>query len=174
LTFDIEDVLLAGSLLTYFASQYRLFSLGTAAFPPDTRPNPRAKTGDEPEKRPESSVGPTELLWLGLTLLASLVLGVVMWRLTVEQWPITRLSPSDLRPAFSPWRYVLLIWLLGVGTLVLRGIFHTLRAYRSSEAEARMVLQDALWTETRGEQRRINRWIAWQRRRLSRRKENQT
>ncbi len=171
LTFDIEDLLLAASLLTYLASQYRMFSLGTAAFPPDMRPTPRAETGDAPEARPESSVGPRELLWLGATLLASLLLGFLMWRMTVVERPGIGLSARGFRPVDTPWRYAMLFWLIGTGVLLLRGFFHTLRAYRSKVAEARMVLQDALWAETRGEQRRINRWIAWQKRRHARRKE---
>jgi hypothetical protein len=170
---DMGDILLAGSLLTYLSAQYRLFSLGSAAFPPDSRPTPRAETGDEPEKRPESSVGAVELMWLAITLLASLALGVIIWRLTVVDWTIHGPAPADLRPSESSWRLVLLICVAGLETLVLTGLFRALRIYRSSEAEARMALQDALWSETRGEHRRVGRWIAWQNRRLQRRKENQ-
>ena len=29
------------------------------------------------------------------------------------------------------------------------------------EATARLLLQDEVWKETRGEQRRLNRWLTW-------------
>jgi hypothetical protein len=169
-TIDIEDALLAGSLLTYLAAQYRLFSLGTAAFPPDSRPTPKAQSGEAPEKRPEGSVRPVELLWLGLTMLVTVVIAFLVWRAAIVDWTVYGPAPANLRPAHTFWRFALLIWLFGIGTLMLTGIFRTLRIYRNNETEARMVLQDALWAETRGEQRRINRWVAWQRR-LLRRKE---
>jgi len=53
-------------------------------------------------------------------------------------------------------------------TVVLAGGFRLLRTYRMSADEARMVLQEDLWAETRGEQRRQARWLAWARRRANR------
>jgi hypothetical protein len=40
-----------------------------------------------------------------------------------------------------------------------------------SVEEATLLLQDTLWLETRREQGRINRWLAWARLRSRRRKE---
>jgi hypothetical protein len=62
------------------------------------------------------------------------------------------------------WRFVSLVWLLGVGTIVLVSFAGTLRIYRMTVDEARMIGQDILWTEMRGEQRSIARWLAWSRR----------
>jgi hypothetical protein len=172
-SFDMDDALMAAGVLTYLASQYRLFSLGSAAFPPDSRPRTGGEAGDEPEQRPTSLATPMELAWLGLTLLASIALGLLIWYLTIVDWTVVGPKPAQLDPARTGWRYILLIWLLGMGTLVLIGVFHTLRNYRMSEDESRMVLQDSIWSETRGEQRRVNRWIAWQQRRLQRKRESQ-
>ena len=82
--------------------------------------------------------------------------------------PPTREQPYQYNIGPVPWRMLLLIWLLGVGTVVLSGCFRLLRAYRMSADESRMVLQESLWAETRGEQRRHARWLAWARRKANR------
>src|SRR5262249_13350429 len=64
----------------------------------------------------------------------------------------------------TAWRFASLIWLLGIGVILLVGFLGTLRTYRMTPDEARMVGQDVIWVETRGEQRRITRWTAWARR----------
>jgi hypothetical protein len=71
-------------------------------------------------------------------------------------------SQMDLKPAV--WRFASLVWLLGIGAVVVTSFLGTLRTYRMTGDEARMIGQDALWTETRGEQRRTTRWLAWARR----------
>jgi hypothetical protein len=163
---EFGDVVLAAAMLTYLVSQYRLFSLGSAAFPPDTRPRPDRPIGDEPELRPDSLMNVNELFWMILVVIQSLIMGLIIWDLVSTNWRLGETS------AETRWRFVSLMWVLGLGALVLVGFFRILRNYRMSEDEARMVLQDTLWTETRGDQRRIARWMAWQRRQLQRRRED--
>src|SRR5262245_41937349 len=45
--FDLNDILLCPAALAYLAGQYRLFSLGSSAAPPDVRPRPDRLAGDE-------------------------------------------------------------------------------------------------------------------------------
>jgi len=39
--------------------------------------------------------------------------------------------------------------------------FRYWRRVQMDRVSALLMLQDILWNETRGEQRRINRWLAW-------------
>lgn len=173
--FRLDDLLIGTALLAYMASQYRLFSLGYAAVPPDPRPRPDRASGDEPDPRPGESVSPGELVWLAGIVGAALLLGQLMWLFVTREWVITEEGePERVGIPVVPWRMILLVWMLGVGMIVLTGLFRVLRAYRQSDEEARMVLQDALWSETRGEQRRSARWIAWARRQVEREQREQS
>jgi len=172
--FEINDLLLCPAMLAYLAGQYRLFSLGSAAVPPDPRPRPDRLAGDTPDPRPPSLVAPREVGWLGGVILGCVVAGQLLWLFLVVEWaPPTQEQPYQYNIGTVPWRMLLLIWLLGVGTVVLTGGFRLLRAYRMSGDEARMVLQEEFWAETRGEQRRQTRWLAWARRRANRTLEKQ-
>ena len=42
-------------------------------------------------------------------------------------------------------------------------VFRYWRRLQMDRVSAMLMLQDLLWHETRGEQRRISRWIAWKR-----------
>ena len=75
----------------------------------------------------------------------------------------------DLPP--SLWPIVVLIW---AGVIVLALVW-TYLAYigrtLASEEESLLFLQDQLWAETRGEQRQINRAVAWTRLRRQKKEE---
>jgi hypothetical protein len=65
---------------------------------------------------------------------------------------------------------MLLVWLLGLVFLVASALLSYLAQGRARPEEAALVLQDEAWRETSREQRRIQRWRVWARRR-QRRKE---
>jgi hypothetical protein len=167
--FEINDLLLCAAVLAYLSGQYRLFSLGSAAVPPDARPRPDRLAGDEPDPRPPALVQPREFGRLGGVILGCVLGGQLLWLIIVINWaPPTREQPYQYNIGPEKWRMLLLTWLIGVGTVVLTGCFRLLRTYRMSADESRMVLQEALWAETRGEQRRQARWLAWARRKANR------
>ena len=58
-----------------------------------------------------------------------------------------------------------IIWGLGGLVLIASTVIGYLAWRRMTPDEAAVVLQDTVWTETRREERKINRWLAW---RLSR------
>jgi hypothetical protein len=62
-------------------------------------------------------------------------------------------------------------WLLGGGVLLASLLLGHLLFRRQSPEEAALFLQDTVWKETRREQRRLNRWLAWARLRQEKRKE---
>jgi len=52
--------------------------------------------------------------------------------------------------------------------LLASSILNYLARRQMTRAEAELMLQDILWRETRREQRRIGRWLAWSRNRQDR------
>lgn len=56
-----------------------------------------------------------------------------------------------------------LIWGLGGLVLIASTVIGYLAWRRMTPDEAAVVLQDTVWTETRREERKINRWLAWRR-----------
>jgi hypothetical protein len=68
------------------------------------------------------------------------------------------------------WRTLVLFWTIGLVLLVGAGLIDYLGRRALSPDESAVFLQDQLWQETRGEQRRLGRWLAWARLR-QRRKE---
>ena len=66
------------------------------------------------------------------------------------------------------WKVMLLAWLLGLVFIVATTAVRYAAQWYLCPEEAAMFLQDTLWRETSREQRRINRWIAWARRRQQR------
>jgi hypothetical protein len=69
------------------------------------------------------------------------------------------------------WQFRGGFWLLGGGVLVASLLLNHLLFRRQSPEEAALFLQDMVWKETRREQRRLNRWLAWARLRQEKRKE---
>jgi hypothetical protein len=136
--------------LAYIVAQYRLIGLTTGVLPPEVRkgkPRPRAAAG-----------GSAELSIALFTVSAATVGAFLLWRLVGAM-------PAPWNIDTRQWRLGVLVWLVIVGVAVIGAILSHLGWRRASRAEAVIYLQDALWHETRREQRRINRWRAWCRRR---------
>jgi hypothetical protein len=166
----LSDLLVAAGMLAYFLGQYRLYGLRSQAVPPDTRVRPGGGEGDESDARPTHLFQPRELRWPALVLPLCLIAGQLLWQWVTSsgEWTLVDAPPEQLGMRDTIWRLFSLVWLLGVGAIVLVGAGGIMRLYRMSGYEARMIAQDALWTETRGEQRRQNRWLTWVRRKRAR------
>jgi hypothetical protein len=136
--------------LAYVVAQYRLVGLTTGVLPPEVRkgaPRPRVPAG-----------GSAELSTALFTVSAATVGAFLLWR-------IVGAVPAPWNIDSRQWRLGLLAWGLIVGVAVLGAILGHLGWRRASRTEAAIFLQDWLWHETRRDQRRINRWRAWCRRR---------
>jgi hypothetical protein len=155
----LADLILAAAVLGYVAGQCRLTGLAGRLLPADPRL----------PKRPAGSI---ERADLGLEIVL-LVISLPAWAMVAqaawEQLPSARNDHLAISP--SGWRLIVLTWLLGLGGIVAAGMVAYLNRRYRTPAEAALFLQDVLWRETRGEQRRLYRWIAWRRLRSSRRKE---
>jgi hypothetical protein len=173
----VSDLLLAASTLIYLASAMRLLTLARHALPPDVRRSlqppgarvagrwllPKAPAGRSLREAPANEI---------FTLLSAapafvLVAYVIEVYLFFDKDPPDWIRPLDR----SVWRALLLAWWGGLALVVLHGFLSYLGRAQASRQESLLYLQDQLWRETCGEQRRLNRWIAWARLRKQRKEE---
>jgi hypothetical protein len=158
----LSDLLLALSVLTYAAAQYRVQGLTRRLFPPPPRrralaavEGPEAtKKAEELERRSPDGVKGREFVALLAGLAACGVGAAVFW-----DWLKDRVTDLEI-PNFV-WQGILALWLLGGAILIAAAALRYLAFRRMSAPEALLYLQDVLWRESRGEQRRLNRWLAW-------------
>jgi hypothetical protein len=158
----LSDGLLAVSLLGYAVAHYRLQGLVTRLLPQD----PRRRGTDTARRRSPELVRAGEVLLLLLTLPACAGLAYLF-----AGW--LRKRETDLEIADSAWQGILGLWLIGGGVVIVAGLLRYLALRRMTRLEALMYLQDVLWRETRAEQRRLNRWLAWAWLRRRRREERE-
>lgn len=169
---NLPELILGGAVLGYVAAHYRLQSLLLNIFPLDPR-RPLAAPGSEPSKESPKSppvCRPSRLVTqreIGLLLL-SLPFSAALARLTWQILPADGKYPGL---ADSVWQLILVAWSLGTPIFMLAGLIGYWRRQQMSEQEGMVLLQDVVWQETRGEQRRLNRWLAWAGLRARRRKE---
>jgi len=168
--FRLSDVLLTAGLLTYLVPQYRLIGLRGSIVPADPRPRADRLGGDELETRPIETARPGEWKHLFWLLPVCLIVGQLAWRWVTlgDTWNFGFEEVKRLDITRTWWRMYVLVWILGITGLLLAGGISILRLYRMTTAEAAMAGQETLWNETRGEQRRIHRWLAWMRRKKAR------
>jgi hypothetical protein len=157
---------LALGLVTYVAANCRLQSLAASILPADLRqreeqPRRRGRWRwrewvAAPQKRAGRLLTPQEIarfvLMLPMPALAAQALGLVIarpWQWTVFHQRLHRL--------------IALAWLLVMGLLIAGTILAHWRRRQLDRAGSAVYLQDTLWHETRREQRRTFRWLAWRR-----------
>jgi hypothetical protein len=167
---QLTDLLLCAAVLAFVMGHYRLIGLLKNVFPedprraekmPEGRGLPVGGKGAVRERRSTRLVGSLEWLVLLLSLPIWVVLGQLAWRLLPGRW-----SPDDIPGWLWAWTGLVVPILLTTGILVVASGFLAYWRRRGLTAEAGQVyLQDVLWEETRREQRRVNRWLAWGRKR---------
>jgi hypothetical protein len=169
------DLALTCAVMAYMTAQYRLFGLADNLFPRDARPRdvgqdaPRGPDGEvlRPalQCRSAANVPAGELPRLLVSLPAWCLLGAFGWLVLM-----TRASPIQGLPV-EIWRIALLVW--GVGLFLAGAIagLGYLSQVQATPAEQRLYLQEQLWRQTRGDQRRLNRWLVAARMRRQRREE---
>jgi hypothetical protein len=174
------DVLLAVAFVGYTAAHYRLVSVTRHIFPVDRRRRVR-QAGAGKRRRP--SLGPVleqkrspglfrtdEAGPLLFAAVACACLAEFLWL-----WLSDRSVGSDLLeysgfqqavPIPDPlWRLFLLVWVFCLVLIPITGILAYLGQRRLTAEESALFLQDQLWRQTRREQSRLSRWLAWATRR---------
>jgi hypothetical protein len=167
------DLLLGCAVVAYAISHYRVQSLIGHVFPVD----PNNKSEPKPRRGVFKILPPRRRMKLerrSAELVTSTEIAGVLWSIPVfvilAQY-IWLALPNESPHLYVPqpiWRAMVLTWMIGLACFVAFGILGYLRARQMTHAEATILLQDALWAETRREQRRLNRWLAWQHRRNDR------
>jgi hypothetical protein len=143
------DLGLCGAVLAYVLAQYRLFGLTTTLFPPDPR-----RRLDKPPPRDAGRVPAREVPTALVTVATAAVGAAFLWR-------VASAVPPEWGAPLQVWKLGLVAWILGAAILLTAGVIGYLGWRRLSADEASLYLRDVLWQETRGEQRRIQRWRAW-------------
>jgi hypothetical protein len=163
------DGLLCAAVLGYVAAHYRLQSILLDAFPPDPRrraaPAPRTGRFRLGSFRPPVVRQRRPAAWVTPSEAASLVYALPAW--AALGWLVLRAASGGGNPGLLPavWQAIRLAWLLGSAWLITAAALAYYRDRCRPPDEAALFLQDELWAETRREQRRLNRWLVWQRRR---------
>lgn len=163
---DIRDLLLAIGILTYLAANYRLQSLTLNILPDDarqrqekTRRMGRRQSRElvrVQQKRADRLLTPQEIARFVLSVPVWALAGQALWFVITRPWRLP-VFPERAHRLFA------LAWLLTVGILVASTLLAHWRRRQMDGAAAHVYLQDTLWRETRREQRRIFRWLAWRR-----------
>jgi hypothetical protein len=107
-------------------------------------------------KRPESQVTAKEISLLALSLP---VWALVAQGLSLGLTPRWNVLGLELRIV----RMLIVLFVLATSVFVVGSLFWLWKRRRMDRQAAQLYLQDVYWRETRGEQRRIERWRAWKR-----------
>jgi hypothetical protein len=151
---DVGDVLVCIAALSYFIGHYRLIGLRVGVLPADRRLLPDATTkATPPQARSEKSLSMTELAMLAFVV-PSFALLAQFASMLLQRWRFL-----DIDPRIN--EFVLLAWVLLLNMFLTAHAFRYWRRLQMDRVSALLLLQDTLWEETRGEQRRIQRWLAW-------------
>jgi hypothetical protein len=161
---QIEDVVLCTATLAYVGGHYRLMSLWRSILPTDPRQRyhttapvivPLNRLGMiAPQHRPASLLSRGEMAWFVVQLPLFALLAQGAWLVLNAPRELLDLSPRWLQ-------LLLLAWGLVLGMFIAGQLIRLARLLRMDRATAKMLLQDSLWHETRREQRRVGRWLAW-------------
>ncbi len=163
-TMEFNDVLLCAAVLGYVSCLFRLQSIWHGILPTDTRmrtgaprrvfPWLRRKTPLVPEKREAQFITPRELAWLVATLPLWAVAAQLANKLIPWEWYLLGFPAPFVR-------ILVILWTLVVAFAVVNAVLSYWKHRDRDAARAQLYLQDLLWRDTRGEQRRLNRWLAW-------------
>jgi hypothetical protein len=154
-----DELLFSLAVLAYLLAQCRLQGLLLSILPARENTGVRRfwQVLSSPtflQPRPGRLVTPQEIGWFFLGLPPCALLAQGVWNVLFSPALILDL-PVRLT------RVVYLGWFLAVGALVVSALLDLQWQKQQPPERAALYLQDTLWRETRHEQRRLNRWIAW-------------
>jgi len=143
---NLGDIMLCIAMLTYLVGQYRLNGLRFGVLADARLPaNPA---------RSEDSLTAAELVGLIFPVPLCALAGQAAMLMLTKNW-----GPDGMGPV---WRQLFLVaWTLLLGLFLAAHGFRYWRRLQMNRTMALLMLQDVLWKETGGEQRRIERWTAW-------------
>jgi hypothetical protein len=160
--FDLSEMMFAAGTLLYVGSLYRVHSFVLAASNFDARLAEKTSRPLPPQTRPESSLTREELVGWLVSAPMFVLAAEVLRRLLSQPSPVDELVPARVA------HIVIAIWALVMGVLFVWTFFDYWRRVSAGPEQARMYLENMVWLESRRDQGRIGRWLAWQKRRKAR------
>jgi hypothetical protein len=152
--FELGDAVVCMAALTYVIGHYRLLGLQSGVLPADRRLQADATMKKlPPNVRSEQSLSPAELATLIFIVPSFALLAQIATRL------LHRPRFLDIDPRIH--ELLVFLWILLPGMFFFAHAFRCWKRLQMDRTSALLVLYDALWHETRGEQRRIQRWRLW-------------
>ncbi|MFO0969817.1 MAG: hypothetical protein U0793_30035 [Gemmataceae bacterium] len=161
---ELHDFLLGIGVLGYVMGQYRLQGLWHFVWPADPRQRAgpvgrrflfwRGRAPIVQHRRAETDLRMPELVNLAF-LIPTLALAAMVL------FTVTRPARDWLELPGGLAHFVVLLWILLLGGWVVRQALELWHAWSPGDDEATLFLQDQVWKDLRGEQRRIERWRAW-------------
>jgi hypothetical protein len=161
------DVALAMLTLAYLSGAMRLLALVRSTVPVDVRqarrPPARRVRGRwflprEATKRSSFNVPSQEIVSLLFATPAFVAAAFLSWvflaNLSVPEW---------FQAGDAAWRLVVAVWAGGIVLATIGVVLAFLDRIHATPEESLLYLQDQLWKDTRGEERRIDKWISWAR-----------
>jgi hypothetical protein len=144
-------------------ANYRVLSLVHRGMPED--PPPRRKGQPEPRvpRRPFKFFAERELAISGGLAVGAVLVGWLAWWL-IERYERSVNLAGDwglIRPVS---RIILVVFVFATIFIFASVFFRHLAMWRMNRTQARIVIQDMFWNDTRREQERIYRWRLWARR----------
>ncbi len=143
---DLGNVLLSISTLTYLVSVYRLNMIPL---------NKNANNATPPTpNRSEESMQPLELVALIFTVPTSALFAEFGMFAMKRHWTFIDMPPRWVQ-------FLILAWIISVTVFLARTSFRAWRRAIMSRMMAMIMMHDIAWNESRGEQRRMHRWMIW-------------
>jgi len=156
--FHLEDVILSAALLAYVIGHFRLTAILHQGMPDEPTVR-KERDPANPPRRPVETVPQDELPRTLVIAGACVIVGEVIWVLLalVEQMSRPRESEFTIGTA----RLLVVVWVIGLGLMVVSAALVYLRSVRMTRPEAALVLRDEFFQETRRETDRLQRWRRW-------------
>jgi hypothetical protein len=165
--FNLEDLLLAAGLLAYTIGHFRLTSMVHQGMPVDSTVQRTADPANPPRYLPELA-GAEELPRTLVVGGCCVVVGQLVWVILSFVEAAGRPRISQITDGSA--RFVLAVWAIGLGLMLVSAAVVYLRGNWMTPAEASLVLRDEFFQENRRETDRLQRWRKWFKERVAMRR----
>lgn len=157
---ELDTLILGAAILIYLIAQFRLLSFTHKSMPDDPPPRRKGQPEARVPRRPFKLFAENEIASMLFIALGSILVAVFIWFILTgyERWQHLAFNWGVARP-FA--HIMLFFWALGTGIVLTGSVLGYMGLRRMNRLQARLLLQDLFWQQTRREQERIHRWRRW-------------